>query len=78
MAKNGYVSWLDKSSLLVKLLFCIPILNIFWAVYRIIKGVTQNKPIILIAGILWIIPGAAFCWLLDLIFILINGKPILS
>ena len=75
MAKNGFVSAMDKLPWIVKLILCIPMLNIIWAIYRIVKGATQNKGLILIAGILWIIPGAVICWLIDLISTVLYGKP---
>ena len=47
MAKNGFVSAMDNLPWIVKLILCIPALNIVWAIYRIVKGVTQNKGLIL-------------------------------
>ena len=34
--KNGLIAWMDDLPWLVKLLFCIPVLDIVWAVYRIV------------------------------------------
>ena len=66
---------IDKLPWIVKLILCIPMLNIIWAIYRIVKGGTQNKGLILIAGILWIVPGAVICWVVDLISTILYGKP---
>ena len=75
MAKNGFVAAMDNLSWIVKLILCIPMLNFIWGIYRIVKGATENKGIILIAGILWIIPGGVICWLVDLITTIVNGRP---
>ncbi|MBE7076399.1 MAG: hypothetical protein E7374_00715 [Clostridiales bacterium] len=75
---KGFVKWLDDAPVWLKLVFCIPLLDIIWAVYRIVKGIAYKKTLVLIIGILWIIPGAFFGWLIDLISIAIMRKPILA
>ena len=40
MAKNGFVSAMDGLSKIVKIILCLPFLNIIWAIYRIVKGAT--------------------------------------
>jgi hypothetical protein len=75
MAKNGFVAAFDKLPWIVKLIFCIPALNILWALYRIIKGATQGNALMLIMGILWIIPGCFICWLIDLICVILYKRP---
>ena len=75
MAKNGFVSAMDGLSKLVKIILCLPFLNIIWAIYRIVKGATEGQMIILVAGILWIFPGSCICWIIDLVTTILNGKP---
>ena len=75
MAKSGFISAMDGLPWIVKLILCIPALNIVWAVYRIVKGITQHNVLILLFGILWIFPGVAIGWLVDLICTIIFGKP---
>lgn len=69
---------IDELPLIVKIIFCIPMLDIIWAVYRIIKGATENNVLLLVVGILCIIPGAAFVWIVDLVTTILYGKPILT
>lgn len=78
MAKNGFISAMDDLPLIVKIILCIPALDIIWAIYRIIKGVSTKNTLMIIIGILWIIPGAAFLWLVDLISIILTGKLLLA
>ena len=72
---KSYIKFIDGLDWIVKLILCIPFLNILWAVYRICKGVVKENPILLIIGILWIIPGAAFLWAVDLVGLILNKKP---
>ena len=77
MAKksNGLIGWMDDAPWLLKIIFCLPMLNIVYAVYRIVKGVTQNKPIILVAGIVWLFAGWAILWIVDLVCTILYKKP---
>ena len=73
--KSGYVAAMDGLPWIVKLLFCIPALNILWAIYRVVKGVKTGNVLQLIIGVLWIIPGVAFGWIIALICTIAFGKP---
>lgn len=72
---KGFVKAMDSLPWIVKLILCIPALDIVWAIYRIVKGIATGSVITLVAGILWIIPGSIVCWILDLITTIIAGKP---
>ena len=78
MAKNGMIAWFDDLPWIVKIIFCIPMLDVVWAVYRIVKGVTEGNVLLIVLGILWIIPGGAICWAVDLITTILFRRPILS
>ena len=56
----------DDMPWILKLVLCLPVLDIAWAVYRIVKGAHEKKTGTLVAGILWIIPGSVVCWLISL------------
>lgn len=77
MAKNSFVKAFDDLPWIVKLLFCIPVLNFLWGIYRIVKGASEGKILTLIIGILWIIPGGLICWLADLICTIIYKRPVI-
>lgn len=74
---KGFVKWMDNAPLWLKLIFCLPVIDIIWAIYRIVKGAAYGKILTLIAGILWIILGSFILWLVDLICIIIWRKPML-
>lgn len=55
---------------IVKLILCIPALNIVWSVYRIVKGIVYKDVVTLIIGIIWIIGAFSIGWLIDLICVI--------
>ena len=73
--KSGYVATLDGLNFWAKLILCLPVLDIVWAIYRIVKGVKTNNVLMLVVGVLWIVPGVAIGWLIDIISTLIFGRP---
>lgn len=77
--KTGFVEAIDNLPFILKILFCIPCLDIIWAIYRIIKGVETGSALLIVVGILWIIPGGMICWIADLITVILSKeRPILS
>lgn len=66
----------DKLPWIAKLLLCLPVINIAWAIYRICKGASTNNTLMLVVGVLWIIFGSVVLWLVDLICTLVWKKPI--
>ena len=74
---KGFVKWMDDAPLWLKIIFALPVIDIMWAIYRIVKGVAYGKILTLIAGILWIILGSTILWLIDLISIIVCRKLIL-
>ncbi len=63
--------------LIVKIILCIPCIEIFYGVCRIIQGINKNDVLWLVLGILTIIPGAFFMWIIDVIWVLLYGHAIL-
>lgn len=75
--KRGFVSQMDSLSWIAKFLLCLPVLNIVWAFYRIVKGASKNNIVMLIVGIIWIVPGLAIGWVLDMICTILFGRPVI-
>ncbi len=67
---KGFVKWFDNCPWLLKILFALPVLDIIWAIYRIVKGVAFGKVWTLIGGILWLILGWAILWIIDIICVI--------
>ena len=72
------VKAMDRLPKILKLILCIPVLDIVWAIYRIIKGLVKNDSFLLVLGVLWIIPGAVFAWVFDLITVALYDHPKLT
>lgn len=77
MAKS-FIKWMDELPLVLQIIFCIPMLDIVWAIYRIVKGAIKEDPIILVAGVLWIVPGVVIGWICDLVTTILWQKRILA
>ena len=75
MEMKGFVKWMDDAPFWLKIVFALPVLDIVWAVYRIIKGCANKSALLIVAGILWIILGCFALWLIDLICICIWKEP---
>lgn len=75
---KDFIKAMDNLPWIVKLILCLPALDIIWAIYRIVKGVATKNLLTLIVGILWIVPGIAIGWLIDLISIIFIRKLILA
>lgn len=77
MAKKGSITTaIDELPYIVKLLLCLPVVNIVWALYRLIKGIETSNSLLIVVGIIWILLGFWILWLVDFISVLIYGKPV--
>lgn len=72
---KNLVKSFDKMPWIVKLLLCLPVLNIAWAIYRIAKGSSTNNTAMLIAGIVWIFVGSTVLWIVDLVCTIVYKQP---
>lgn len=64
----------DDLPLIVKVILCIPMLDIVWSIYKICRSADKSNVLGIVLGILTIFPGAFFIWIIDLVTLLINGK----
>lgn len=69
-----YIKSFDNSSKLVKILLAIPFLDILWVVYRLFKSIEKNNTIGIVLGILLLVIGIPWLWVLDIITILLTDK----
>ena len=73
-----FIKAIDRLPKILKLLLCIPVLDIVWAIYRIVKGLNKKDNRLVVIGILWIIPGSMFGWIFDIITVLLYDHPKLA
>ncbi len=71
---KGYVKWMDANPKLLKVILAIPLLDILWVIYRILKSATKKNTIGVVFGIILLIVGIPFLWLVDIITLVLNDK----
>ncbi len=69
---------IDDLPLVVKIILCIPVLDIVWAIYRIVKGIANNDTLLIVVGIVWVIGGCTITWLWDIITTILYKHPKLA
>ena len=69
----------NELPLIVKLLLCIPAVEIFYGICRILNQATKQPidVVWLLIAILTVIPGAFFMWVVDLVCVLMYGHAFL-
>lgn len=68
-----FCQWMNERSRLVKILFCLPIIDIIWGVYRLLGAIANKNMVHLVLAIIWILIAGFIGWILDLISILLTG-----
>ena len=61
----------DELPWIVKLILCIPVLDIVWTVYRLIKSLDAKNTVGIVVSIILFF-CAPFVWLIDLICVLVK------
>ena len=69
-----FVKAMDGLPLIVKIILAIPALDIIWVIYRIVKSLAKGNMLGVILGVVLIIVGLPFLWLVDMIFIVLKGQ----
>ena len=71
---KAFCDWMDGQPRIIKILFCLPIIDILWGVYRL-GGAIANKDVVhIVLAVLWIIFAGFLGWILDLVFIILTGR----
>ena len=71
---KALIKALDDLPLIVKIILCLPALDIIWCISRVCRSVVKNNVLGIVLGILTIFPGVAFVWIIDLITVILTGK----
>ena len=71
---RNYIKWMDGHDCLIKIILCIWILDITWAVYRIGRAVIAKNWFHMVLGILWILMAGTVGWVLDIVWIILNNR----
>ncbi|MBQ8425868.1 MAG: hypothetical protein IJX17_07650 [Clostridia bacterium] len=74
---KNFINSMDNLPWLVKILLCLPVLDLIWGIYRLIKGIDEKSVLKIIFGIVWIITGFAILWIIDIVCTIIFKRPTL-
>ena len=66
-----FIDSMENFPLWLKVLLAIPMLDIIWVVYRLVKSASKQNIVGIILAVVLIIIGIPFLWLIDIISLLI-------
>ncbi|MDY0345866.1 MAG: hypothetical protein RBR44_04870 [Bacilli bacterium] len=69
-----FVKAMDDLPMIVKFILALPALDIVWVIYRIIKSYAKGNMLGVVLGVVLVIVGLPFLWLIDMIFIVLKGQ----
>lgn len=69
-----FLKWMDGNPKWLKVILAIPMLQIVWGIYRVVKAIKKKNILFIIIGILLIVPGALLVWLVDMITLIVMDK----
>lgn len=73
---KSVIKAIDNLPFLLKCILCLPMLDIVWSVYKICKSLDKGNIVGIILGVLTIIPGAFFIFIVDFITLLLNKNTV--
>lgn len=73
---GNFIKTMDDLLLIWKVLLALPFIDIIWVVYRIIKSVVKQSTFGIILGVIVVIIGIPFLWLIDMITLIAMNKVI--
>ena len=59
---------------LVKLILCIPALDIIWTIYRLCRSIEKKNIVGIVLAVVLLIVGIPVVWLIDLICVILKGE----
>ena len=72
----AYIKWMDELTKGLKILFCILWLDAFWMVYRILKQARAKNWSMMVVWIVIAVFLTWIWWIIDLIYVIKDGKVI--
>jgi hypothetical protein len=69
-----FVKAMDDLPLIIKVILAIPALDVIWVVYRIVKSYAKGNMLGVVLGVVLLVVGLPFLWLVDMIFIVLKGQ----
>lgn len=70
----SFVRWLDSAPKLLKVILALPVLDIVWGIYRLLRSFNKSNFLGIILGILCIFLCPTILWILDLITTILQDR----
>ena len=68
---RDFIKWMEEQPRIIRIILCIFVLDISWAVYRIGRAVVNKNWLHMVLGIIWVFIGGSIAWILDLIWMIL-------
>ena len=71
---SSFIKAMDDLPRRLKIILALPMIDIVWVVYRLIKSIDQKNTLGIVLAIILLVIGIPFLWLVDIITLIINNK----
>lgn len=71
---NSLVRAMDKLNIVIKIILALPVLDIVWHFYRLLRSIDRGNVLGIILAVLLIVVGWAFFWIVDIISIILTNR----
>ena len=71
---KSFINRMDGLALWIKIILALPGLDIVWNVYRLVRSIDKGNVLGIVLGVILIIVGIPFMWLVDIISLVVANK----
>ncbi len=71
---KSFINGMDGLALWIKIILALPGLDIVWNVYRLVRSIDKGNVLGIVLGVILIIVGIPFMWLVDIISLVVANK----
>lgn len=71
---KSFINGIDGLALWIKIILALPGLDIVWNVYRLVRSIDKGNVLGIVLGVILIIVGIPFMWLVDIISLVVANK----
>ena len=71
---NSIVKSFDSLPKIIKFIFSLPVLDIIWAIYRLIRSIAKKSVIATVLAVIMLVVCPILFWIVDMITILLFNK----
>lgn len=71
---NSIIKSFDSLPKIIKFIFALPVLDIIWAIYRLIRSIAKKSVIATVLAVIMLVVCPILFWIVDMITILLFNK----